>query len=101
MHVKNKATGEAFFAGQFDMLGAVLEKLNLELPEAEITFDSHEAAQYAGIFIERFYPMYKQINILRGDSKEERERMNRFIDACREWANQENPMLNELSRNTP
>lgn len=101
MQVTNKATGEAYFVGQFDMLGAILEKLQLGPQNASITFDAHEAAQYAGIYIERFYPVYRQLNILRAGSKAERDQMDMFIEACRAWANSAAHALSDVTKIVP
>lgn len=41
--------------------------------------------------IERHYPTYKQLNILRSGDPVEVAKMGAFIDACRAWSNGENP----------
>ncbi|SIK66409.1 Uncharacterised protein [Mycobacteroides abscessus subsp. abscessus] len=78
------------------MLGATLEMFELKPTDVVVTFDSHEAAQYAGFYINRFYPMYKQVNALRSGSKEERDKMDKFIDSCRAWSNDDRPELSDL-----
>ena len=43
--------------------------------------------QQAGIRINQFYPLYQQINILRGNNKAAKKKMVQFIDQCRLWSN--------------
>lgn len=45
----------------------------------------------AGEHIRKYYPEYKQLNIMRSGTLEEQEKMTKFIDAVRNWANSENP----------
>lgn len=35
----------------------------------------------------KFYPEWKQLNIMRSGSQEEKDKMFTFIDACRNWSN--------------
>ena len=42
-------------------------------------------------YIERTYPVYMQLNILRSGTKDEKAKMDAFIDACRAWSNDTNP----------
>lgn len=37
------------------------------------------------------YPTYKQLNLLRSGTKAEKDKMDTFINACRDWSNGENP----------
>lgn len=37
------------------------------------------------------YPVYRQLNILRAGTDEEKAAMSAFIDACRAWSNGEAP----------
>jgi len=101
MQLQNKKTGEAYFVGQFEMLGATLEMFELKPDDVVVAFDSHEAAQYAGLYINRFYPVYKQLNILRSGSKEEQQQMDVFIEACRAWANSAAPVLSDVTKIVP
>jgi hypothetical protein len=101
MQLQNKKTGEGYFVGQFEMLGATLEKFELKPDDVVVTFDSHEAAQYAGFYINRFYPVYKQLNILRSGSEAEQQQMDAFIEACRAWANSGAPVLSGVSKIVP
>ena len=41
--------------------------------------------------IERHYPTYKQLNLLRNGTNDEKDKMGAFINACRDWSNGENP----------
>lgn len=45
----------------------------------------------AGEHIRKYYPEYKQLNILRSGTETEQQTMNTFIDAVRAWANSANP----------
>ncbi|QOZ83188.1 MULTISPECIES: hypothetical protein [Chromobacterium] len=51
--------------------------------------------------INRQYPVWQQLNILRSGSIEEQARMGKFIDACRDWSNGEQPDPAELERIQP
>jgi len=44
-----------------------------------------------GAHIERHYPTYKQLNLMRSGTKAERDKLDAFINACRDWSNGENP----------
>lgn len=54
-----------------------------------------------GEHIERHYPTYKQLNILRAGTAAEKTKMGAFIDACRTWSNGENPDPVALEKITP
>lgn len=41
--------------------------------------------------IEAIYPVYRQLNLLRAGTDEEKAKMSTFIDACRTWSNGESP----------
>lgn len=45
----------------------------------------------AGEYIKKYYPEYKQLNIIRTGSDSEKLTMNTFIDTVRAWANSSNP----------
>ena len=49
------------------------------------------ARQQCAAHIQRHYPLYRQINILRGTDTEAIARMSIFIDSCRAWSNGANP----------
>ena len=51
--------------------------------------------------IDRYYPTYKQLNIMRTGSAEEVAKMGAFIDACRDWSNGDNPDPAALAAITP
>jgi hypothetical protein len=44
-------------------------------------------AAIAGRQITKYYPEWKQLNIIRLGSVEEQTAMSTFIDACRSWSN--------------
>lgn len=51
-----------------------------------------ERARYAcADHIARYYPIHKQLNILRSGTQAEKDKMDVFINACRDWSNGENP----------
>lgn len=41
--------------------------------------------------IDAHYPTHKQLNLLRSGTKAEKDKMDAFINACRDWSNGENP----------
>lgn len=41
--------------------------------------------------IERHYPTYKQLNLMRSGTKAEKDKMDTFINACRDWSKSQNP----------
>ena len=49
------------------------------------------ARRLCAVHIERHYPTYKQLNLLRSGTKAEKDKMDTFINACRDWSNGENP----------
>ena len=51
----------------------------------EVTDDDRRAI--AGRQITKYYPAWKQLNILRTGTIEEQTTMSTFIDACRAWSN--------------
>lgn len=52
---------------------------------------AEEARRLAGEHINKYYPTYKQLNLLRSGTKAEKDKMDTFINACRDWSNGENP----------
>ncbi len=57
----------------------------------EIYPDAGEARSLCAAHIERYYPIYRQFNLLRSGSEDEKRKMGAFIDACRDWSNGEKP----------
>ncbi|MBS4097818.1 MAG: hypothetical protein KGZ83_13385 [Sulfuricella sp.] len=47
------------------------------------------------------YPVWKQINVMRIGTVEERDTMNAYIDACRAWSNGPTPLVAELQAIQP
>jgi hypothetical protein len=45
----------------------------------------------AGEYIRKYYPEYKQLNIMRSGTTQEQDKMTTFIDAVRAWSNSESP----------
>lgn len=45
----------------------------------------------SGEYIRRYYPEYKQLNIIRTGTTEEQTKMTAFIDAVRAWSNGVSP----------
>ena len=74
-------------------------KLNEETGEYEIAgqdncwieWELEDIKFIAGEYIRKYYPEYKQLNILRTGTAEEQEKMTAFIDAVRAWSNAESP----------
>lgn len=56
-----------------------------------IVWEKSEINEFAQNHIHKYYPAWKQSNILREGSTAEISKMGAFIDAVREWSNQENP----------
>lgn len=63
----------------------IMTKRGLESPAAV------RARELCEQHIDRHYPTYKQLNILRVGTPEEIAAMGAFIDACRTWSNGESP----------
>lgn len=51
--------------------------------------------------IEAVYPLFKQLNILRVGSADEKGKMGKYIDAIRSWSNSEQPDPAELEKIQP
>ena len=59
--------------------------------DCSIEWELDDIRYIAGEHIRRYYPEYKQLNILRTGTTAEQENMTTFIDAVRAWSNSENP----------
>ena len=57
--------------------------------------------QQAAQRITQFYPLYKQLNILRSAHSSEQKRMALFIDKCRKWSNDFSIKADIIDRLTP
>ena len=51
--------------------------------------------------IAKFYPEWKQLNLLRAGTKAQKDQMTAFIDACRAWSNAEKPNPADLAAIQP
>lgn len=51
--------------------------------------------------IAKFYPDWKQLNILRVGTKAQKDQMTAFIDACRDWSNGDKPNPADLAAIAP
>ena len=59
--------------------------------ELYIEWEKSEINQFAQDYIYKYYPSWKQSNILREGNEVEILKMSTFINAVRDWSNQENP----------
>ena len=73
------------YSDQSDESTLIMTTRGLESP-AQI-----RARDLCSAYIERTYPVYMQLNILRSGTKDEKAKMDAFIDACRAWSNGTNP----------
>jgi len=53
--------------------------------------------KHAFIHIDKSYPQWKQANITRMGTAEQKATMDTFIDAVRDWANSAEPQLEDLT----
>ena len=58
--------------------------------ELYIEWENSEINEFAQEHIFKYYPSWKQSNILRENDPQEVTKMGIFIDAVRNWSNQEN-----------
>jgi tRNA(Ser,Leu) C12 N-acetylase TAN1 len=83
---------------QFDLRRNIYQK-NEETEEYELVgqddcsveWDLDDIRYIAGEHIRRYYPEYKQLNVIRTGTEQEQAKMTVFIDAVRAWSNSENP----------
>lgn len=59
--------------------------------ELYIIWEKSEINQFAQEHIYKYYPNWKQSNILREGTEVDILKMSTFINAVRDWSNQENP----------
>ena len=59
--------------------------------ELYVIWEKHEINQFAQDYIHKYYPQWKQSNIIREGSVEDIAKMGEFINAVRAWSNQTNP----------
>lgn len=57
--------------------------------ELYIIWDQSEINEFAQQHIFKYYPSWKQSNILRENDSNEVSKMGNFIDSVRDWSNQE------------
>lgn len=59
--------------------------------EVYIEWEKSEINQFAQEYIYKYYPSWKQSNILREGTEQDILKMSTFINAVRDWSNQEKP----------
>lgn len=59
-------------------------------------YESLAARQACRQYIQKFYPETTQANILMNGEQGEIDKMRVFINQCRDWSNQEDPILDAL-----
>jgi hypothetical protein len=59
--------------------------------ELYVEWDNSEINEFAQNHIYKYYPSWKQSNILREGTEEQKSQMGTFINAVRDWSNGENP----------
>lgn len=59
--------------------------------EVYIEWEKEEINEFAQEHIFKYYPSWKQSNILRENNPQEVTKMGNFIDSVRAWSNQVNP----------
>lgn len=69
----------------------IISELQLGSADYTVQYSEQDAREMAGKKIEAHYPTYKQLNLLRSGTKVEKDKMDTFINACRDWSNGENP----------
>jgi len=79
----------------------IIAELDLDPATLTFSYSEDETREMARIKIERHYPTYKQLNILRAGTEAEIGQMGTFIDAVRAWSNGENPVPAELEAVQP
>ena len=53
----------------------------------EYYLDDQDRRDLCRSHIFKFYPDWKQLDVMRRGSKTDNDNMNKFIDACRDWSN--------------
>jgi hypothetical protein len=69
----------------------------LEYPVDPVVQSRHLCADH----IAKFYPMWKQINVIRSGDTAAIQKMSAFIDACRDWSNHSEPKFEDLIQIAP
>lgn len=64
--------------------------------ETKVAKQQADINETANKYIVSIYPEWKQLNILRAGTTDEKEAMSNFIDSVRDWSNSANPQLDEL-----
>lgn len=59
--------------------------------ELYIIWEQYEINNFAQEYIYKYYPSWKQSNVLREGNEQELLKMSNFINAVRAWSNQESP----------
>ena len=69
----------------------------LEMPVDPVVQACHSCADH----IAKFYPVWKQLNVIRSGDAAEIQKMGVFIDACRDWSSQIEPKFADLVQIEP
>lgn len=69
----------------------IIGDLKLGSADYAVQYNAQETRDMAKTKIEANYPTYKQLNLLRSGTQSEKDKMDAFINACRDWSNGENP----------
>ena len=69
----------------------VLAQSEIELTRVQYEARPNEARRLCAEHIAIYYPEWKQLNLLRAGTKIEKDKMDVFINACRDWSNGEKP----------
>ena len=74
----------------FDMQPPVLVYTKPD-SQVYVVWEKSEINEFAQNHIYKYYPAWKQSNILRDNNSNEISKMGTFIDAVRAWSNSDNP----------
>ncbi|MBM2886805.1 hypothetical protein JFK97_20670 [Chromobacterium phragmitis] len=73
----------------------LIDMLALQLGAAASEFSCICGLEEAKVVCEEYilqtYPLWRQLNILREGSQDEKNKMSNFINACRSWSNGPSP----------
>lgn len=84
------------FFGEFysiELVKQSLKSFEQSYDKVEYILGTEEARNYANEYIISEYPLWKQLNILRKGTQEEKELMSTFIEKVKAWSNREAPQL--------
>lgn len=95
-----KAFVDNEFFGEFATITdaqEILTQTEIPLDSARFEARPNEARRLCADHIASHYPEWKQLNVLRVGSEEEKAQMSDFIDACRAWSNSDAPNPGDLA----